>query len=322
MKYFSSTFQEYITKCSKFNLHNNMKPLFNILNDDIKKQNNLIFYGPSGTGKYTQALNYIKKYSGSNLRFERKITFNFNSKKQYIFNVSDIHFEIDMSLLGCHAKMLFNDIYYHILNILSTRTNRTGIIICKNFHHIHSELLEIFYSYMQTLQHKNLKIFYILITEQISFIPRTILNRCQIIPLKRPTKSDYNKATSKSLISKIQNVNDIVNIKDIQSKVGNLTNINKNICDKILVLIKNYNNINFLQLRDILYEIFIYNLNIYACLNYILKTLIEDFNIDEEKTDKIVIRLYKFLKLYNNNYRPIYHLESFIFYLCIVIHEL
>ena len=25
MKYFSSTFQEYITKCSKFNLHNNMK---------------------------------------------------------------------------------------------------------------------------------------------------------------------------------------------------------------------------------------------------------------------------------------------------------
>ena len=40
-------------------------------------------------------------------------------KKQYIFNVSDIHFEIDMSLLGCHAKMLFNDIYYHILDILS-----------------------------------------------------------------------------------------------------------------------------------------------------------------------------------------------------------
>ena len=138
-----------------------------------------------------------------------------------------------MSLLGCHAKMLFNDIYYHILNILSTRTNRTGIIICKNFHHIHSELLEIFYSYMQTLQHKNLKIFYILITEQISFIPRTILNRCQIIPLKRPTKSDYNKATSKSLISKIQNVNDIVNIKDIQSKVGNLTNINIPICSDV-----------------------------------------------------------------------------------------
>ena len=33
-------------------------------------------------------------------------------------------------------------------------------------------------------------------------------------------------------------------------------------------------------------------------------------------------KLYKFLKLYNNNYRPIYHLESFIFYLCKVIYGL
>ena len=41
---------------------------------------------------------------------------------------------------------------------LSARTNGTGIIVCKNFDHIHSELLEIFYSYMQTLlTHKNLK---------------------------------------------------------------------------------------------------------------------------------------------------------------------
>ena len=322
MKYFSSTFQEYITKCEKFNLHKNLNPLFNSLNNDIKKQNNLIFYGPSGTGKYTQALNYIKKYSATNLRFERKITFNFNNKKQYIFNVSDIHFEIDMSLLGCHAKLLFNDIYYHVLNILSARTNRTGIIICKNFHHIHSELLDIFYSYMQTLQHKNLKIFFILITEQISFIPINILNRCQIIPFKRPTKNNYSKATSKTLMSNIQYVKDIVNIKDIQSKIGNLFNINKIICDKILVLIKNYNDIHFLNLRDILYEIFIYNLNIYACLNYILMNLIKESYIDEKNTDKILIKLYKFLKLYNNNYRPIYHLESFIFYLCIVIHEL
>ena len=39
-------------------------------------------------------------------------------------------------------------------------------------------------------------------------------------------------------------------------------------------------------------------------------------------TEKIFTELYKFLKLYNNNYRPIYHLESFVFYLCIQIHGL
>ena len=160
MKYLSTKFEEYLNECEKFNLHKKMEPLFNSLNNNIEKQNNLIFYGPSGTGKYTQILNYIKKYSPTNLRFERKITFNFNNKKNYVFNVSDIHFEIDMSLLGCHAKVLFNDIYYHILDILSARAHGTGIIVCKNFHYIHSELLEIFYSYMQTLNHKNLKIIY------------------------------------------------------------------------------------------------------------------------------------------------------------------
>lgn len=321
MKYLSTKFEEYLNECEKFNLHKKMEPLFNSLNNNIEKQNNLIFYGPSGTGKYTQILNYIKKYSPTNLRFERKITFNFNNKKNYVFNVSDIHFEIDMSLLGCHAKVLFNDIYYHILDILSARAHGTGIIVCKNFHYIHSELLEIFYSYMQTLNHKNLKIIYILLTENISFIPRNILNRCQIIPFKRPTKSTYSRATSKSLMSNI-NVKDIVNIKDIKSKVFDLNNMHKLVCDKILNLIKNYKEIQFLNLRDLLYDIFIYNLNIHTCLYYIISNLVSETYINENKIEKVFVKLYKFLKLYNNNYRPIYHLESFIFYLCIVIHEL
>ena len=321
MKYLSTKFEEYINEYNKYNLHLKMDPLFKSLNDDIQKQNNLIFYGASGTGKYTQVLNYIKKYSPTNLRFERKITFNFNNKKQYVFNVSDIHFEIDMSLLGCHAKVLFNDIYYHILDILSARAHGTGIIVCKNFHHIHSELLDIFYSYMQTLKHKNLKIIYILITENISFIPRNILNRCQLIPFKRPTKSAYSRVTSKSLMNDI-NIKNVVNIKDVKSKVRELHNMNKIVCDKILYLIKNYQEIQFLHLRDLLYDIFIYNLNIHTCLYYIVNNLVTESYLNEDTIEKIFIKLFKFLKLYNNNYRPIYHLESFIFYLCIVIHEL
>ena len=321
MKYLSTKFEEYINEYNKYNLHPKMDPLFKSLNDDIQKQNNLIFYGASGTGKYTQVLNYIKKYSPTNLRFERKITFNFNNKKQYVFNVSDIHFEIDMSLLGCHAKVLFNDIYYHILDILSARAHGTGIIVCKNFHHIHSELLDIFYSYMQTLKHKNLKIIYILITENISFIPRNILNRCQLIPFKRPTKSAYSRVTSKSLMNDI-NIKNVVNIKDVKSKVRELHNMNKIVCDKILHLIKNYQEIQFLHLRDLLYDIFIYNLNIHTCLYYIVNNLVTESYLNEDTIEKIFIKLFKFLKLYNNNYRPIYHLESFIFYLCIVIHEL
>ena len=321
MKYFSSKFEEYVNQCKKHNMHKNMDILYNSMSDDLSKQNNLIFYGPSGIGKYTQALQYIKKYSPTDLRFERKINFTYNSKKQYDFKVSDIHFEIDMSLLGCHSKLLFNDIYYHILDILSARTNGSGIILCKNFHYIHSELLEIFYSYMQTLKHKNLNIVYILITENISFIPNNILTRCQIIPLKRPIKGEYIKATSKGLMNG-RNIKDIVNIKNIKGKINCLKNINKIICDKILFKILNYKEIKFLELRDNLYEIFIFNLNIHSCVYYIIQELVNNKKLQDKHMGDVFIRLYKFLKLYNNNYRPIYHLESFIFYLCIKIHEL
>lgn len=321
MKYLSSKFEDYINECEKCNLHEKMKPLFESMSNNLEKQNNLIFYGPSGIGKYTQVLNYIKKFSATNLKFERKINFNFNNKKQYIFKVSDIHFEIDMALLGCHSKLLFNEIYYHILDILSTRTNGSGIIVCKNFHHIHGELLDIFYSYMHTLSHKNLNVKYILITDNLSFIPRNILNRCQVVAFRRPTKGEYSSITSKSLMM-IKNVNNISNIKNVKSKISNLNEINKVVCDKILNNIKNYNDIHFLSLRDLLYDIFIYNLDIHECLNYIIKSLVEDELLKQEQMEGVFVRLYNFLKLYNNNYRPIYHLESFIFYLCIKIHGL
>ncbi len=322
MKYYSSKFEEYISNCKKYNMHQNMNSIYDSMNDNLKKQNNLIFYGPSGIGKYSQVLHYIKKFSPTELRFERKINFTSSNKKiNYDFKVSDIHFEIDMALLGCHAKLLFNDIYYHILDILSARTNGTGIIVCKNFHHIHSELLEIFYSYMQTLTHKNLKIVYILITENISFMPRNVLNRCQIIPLKRPTKGDYIKATSKTLMLN-REVDEISNIKNIKGKIYNLTNLNKVICNKIIDKINNYKDIKFLEMRDNLYEIFIFNLDIHSCIYYIVNKLITSGKLKEEHTEDVFTKLYKFLKLYNNNYRPIYHLESFIFYLCIKIHGL
>ena len=128
MKYYASKFEEYLNTSETVNLHSNIEPVYKTMGDNIEDQCNLIFYGPAGVGKYTQVLNYIKKFSQSNLRFERKINFNFQNKKQYIFKVSDIHFEIDMSLLGCHAKLLWHEIYNQIVDIISSKQNKKGII--------------------------------------------------------------------------------------------------------------------------------------------------------------------------------------------------
>ena len=37
--------------------------------------------------------------------------------------------------------------------------------------------------------------------------------------------------------------------------------------------------------------------------------------MNDDYMNKILIEIYKFLKLYNNNYRPIFHLERIIIYI-------
>ena len=323
MKFLETNFVDYTNKCDKNNLHKEIIPLFNAFSDisNNKDKCNIIFYGPKGTGKYTQALNFIKKFSPTNLKYERKINFDFNKKIEYIFKISDVHFEIDMELLGCHAKILWNDIYHRILDIVSTQKTPQAFILCKNFHTIHSELLDIFYSYMQSLKHKNINLNYILISEHVGFMPNNILNRCKIIPIKRPTKKQYSTITNIKL-DKTVDLQKINNIKDIILKEEQLINSNKITCDNILNIIRNYNTLNFLELRDKLYNIFIYHLDLNECIWEIFYQVIIEFKISPKRVSFLLTEMYNFYKYYNNNYRPIYHLEKFILILCKEAHGL
>jgi len=96
MKYLETSFVDYINAVKKCNVHSKMEPFFKSMSSNIEDLPNLIFYGPSGVGKYSQMLNFIKQYSPSQLKYERKITYKYNNKYDYTFKVSDIHFEIDM----------------------------------------------------------------------------------------------------------------------------------------------------------------------------------------------------------------------------------
>jgi len=319
MKFLETNFIDYIQKCDKQNLHHELKPMLKLFNNENIYKSNIILYGAPGVGKYTQALNLIKKFSSTGLKYERKINFQFSKKLEYIFKVSDIHFEIDMELLGCQAKILWNDIYHRILDIISTRSQHTGIILCKNFHKIHSELLDNFYSYMQTIEHKNTSLSYILLTEQVSFLPDNILSRCSIIPVKRPTKNQYEKALGIKPKIKLSNIH---NIKNIITGEKQLLFPNKKIVMPIIEAIKNYKTLHFLELRDNLYNIFIYHLDINECIWEIFIEIIKTYPLSEKKISRILGEIYKFFRYFNNNYRPIYHLEKLILYLCKEIHEL
>lgn len=320
MKFLESHFEDYIQENGTYNLHKELNNIYNDMSNNLDKQNNLIFFGPNGCGKYTQALSFIKRFSPSKLKYERKMFVDFQ-KKNYIVKISDIHFEIDMDLLGCHAKLLWNAIYYHILDILNSRHNRKGIIVCKNFHTIHSELLDIFYSYMQTLKHKDIDLTYVILTEQISFIPDNILNRSVIIPVKRPSKAAYNKCLSKSIPKNIS-INDITNIKYLKVQTYDIMESKKNYVNKLIDIIENYQEKPFIEIRNTIYNFFIYEIDISEILCRLITYFIEKKKFTDENIKCILNELYPFFKYYNNNYRPIYHLESIVYNFIKIVHEL
>lgn len=317
MKFLNIHFDDYIQNSNKISLHPPIKTKFTTFPTDISDLKNAILYGPSGVGKYSQMLNMIKMYSPSELKYEKKLTVVYN-KVNYYFKISDVHFEIDMALLGCNSKLLWNDIYTNIIDILSARTNKVGIIVCKNFHKIHSELLECFYSYIQQ-NNTSIKLVYCIISESVSFIPDNIINNFHIISIPRPTRSNYNKILDKKLPQNYD-ISTIQNIKSIVTETNSFNvNIN-NYIDHLYHLISNPESLHFTNFRDVIYDIFIYDMEIGHVILCLLKKMIENNDINPELLSTIYLDTFSFLQYYNNNYRPIYHLEKYLYSLINKIH--
>ena len=280
---------------------------------NINDMSNLIIYGPSGIGKYSQMLYLIQQYSDSLLKYQNKITIEFN-KENYYFKISDIHYEIDMNVLGCNSKSLWNTVFTNIVDIINTKDKKYGIIVCKNFHNINNELLNVFYSY---LKYSNITLKFILISEHISFINKNILNHFSIINLSRPSLYMYNKYYPNVTKENIDSINSVTNL--IYNNFS-LMNTNIKITNELIEYINNYENLDFLELREKIYNLLTYNINIESSVYYILEYYINNKKINNNNITNIIIKTCVFFQYYNNNYRPIFHLENFILYLIKVIH--
>jgi hypothetical protein len=362
MKYYETHYEDYIHSIERYNLHPELNKLYNKLPTKIMNLQNLIVYGPPGVGKYSQVLYILKQYSPSELKYDKKITVN-TDKQQYIYRISDIHYEVDMSLLGCNSKLLWHEIFFQIVDIVSVKSEKIGIIICKNFHLIHAELLEIFYSYMQQYNNSqsNIKIKFIIISEHISFLPSQIIHSSQILNIKRPTKDRYFQMLTFSKVGNIniETINEkktfyktiteyktnivdtmkskkildnistegIINTKELYSfsTIDKIENVPEDIfniiCDKIIEELLKPTKLSFTEFRDVIYDILTYNLDVTECLWYIIKYLVIHNHVRNTDISDVLNKTHLFLKYYNNNYRPIYHLESMFFYIINKIHN-
>jgi hypothetical protein len=337
MKYYEDHFDEYLTANKRMNLHPSLHKVY--CKFPKNKMCNAIFYGPGGVGKYTQMLLAIKKYSPTELKYEKRMSITFNNEPVYI-KMSDIHFEINMALLGCNSKLLWNEIYTQIIDVISMRPLMNGIIVCKNFHGIHGELLDVFYSYIRC-SNPRIMVSFVLLTDHIGFIPTNIIGCCEIVHVKRPSVAMYRKClatfgppANASNASKRDSfrltpaiVRTITNIKSIRSQCANninplaITPVHTAICNTILNSILNPDAMVLLNFRDALYDILICDIDIYNCVWFIVNGVMvhlaetSDAPLPPRLVTDIMNNTYSFLHLYNNNYRPIYHLERFMFML-------
>ena len=125
---------------------------------------------------------------------------------------------------------------------------------------------------------RNKNIMFIFTTQHVSFLPSTLKSKCSIVHLKKGL--DY----STQYIS---------------------------YCNEIVDFVKEKKDDLFL-LRELLYNLLTYNCNMHTCFYYIYSSLLKSGHI---KSNINMDELIEIIKKYNTNYRPIYHLESFVIHL-------
>ena len=337
MKYFETHYEEYLLSSDKLNLHPKLETdVFSRLPHELKNLPNLILYGKTGIGKYTQALRIIRKYSPSDLKYEKKLMV-LNDKKEYYYKISDVHYEVDMSQLGCNSKIVWHEVYDTILNIVEGHGGY-GIIMCKNFGDIHSELLENFKSYTV-----NNRIKYLLISESVSFIPKELRDIFDIISIPNITKTLVKKfqmsppsaestcyttpnthpsaLTSNKKPTKLHckpNTHTIFgNLKELKhttSREGG--KMNDDIINAIIRILDNSSahsadadmgtGLKYMELRDAIYDMMVYGADV---ASVIWQVVVRRGSKGGGMGMKEMGELWGFLYYHNNNYRPIYHIE-------------
>jgi hypothetical protein len=286
-------FEEYLTN-KKF-LHELPK-----LPKRIEQFEHMMLYGPAGAGKYTQMLRIVNTYSKNRLKYERRVSVPTSLQQPHTIKISDIHYEVNMELLGCNAKVLWHDIYTHIIEMIQNKfPNKTGIIVCTNFHNIHNELLEIFYSYMQS----NVK--FILITEAVSFLPFIITDRCKLVSVPKPAASKVKECLKMATVHPWSNLGCAHFAYPSMELIASKS------------IAKDIEKAGIIEIREHLYHILIHNINAELCLWYIWKELAPSF--PQDALPGLVANWCKSMMLFTRNYRPLFHLEHFIMLLASVV---
>lgn len=270
---------------------------------------NLIVYGEKGIGKYY----FI--YKLLNINYKNYVSI-YTSKNPIQYIITDKGIDIDMTFLQIQPKYIWKEIIY---SLTERKIKYPTYIICRNFHLIHPELLTLFCDLFPR------QCYWVIHTEHYDFIPYWIQTQSLCISLKRPSKKFYlscalnykNLKCSSHHTKLYLSDTPIHNIKFMDTvsfgkKQGSHMNntsrvyykysINHNkIIYRIIQYLFQYP-LNIKDMREDLYSLLLYRIPIEE---FILECL---YYVPSIPIDKIS----KFFQYYQNNYRPIFHLETIV----------
>jgi hypothetical protein len=339
MKYYETTFEDHLAAARGFNMHA-AEPVPAPAPACVSAFKNTIVYGPPGVGKYTQALLMLAQYSPSGLKYENHITI-VGDKQKCEYRISDIHCEVDMALLGCNSKTLWAELFGHVAESVATKRVAVGVILCKNFHATHPELLDVFYSYMQQYAHPTspIQIRFLLLTEHIGFVADDIVARCDVRPFARPAPETYAEmicrncargaaadlgvpprmggwtaraeAAARPRIAAAVHTNTFKSCKELYQYTANVQTTAPTtdaIFAAVVAAIDRADTLTIVEIREVLYDILIYGEDVAEIVWRLVAhyTAAGPIHIDAE----FALSLFKHT---NNAYREIFHLEKIFF---------
>ena len=276
----------------------------------LESPQNIILYGRKSVGKYYLAMDMVRKFSTLNLQYEKMMPIQYN-KKIYNIRISDVHFEIDMQMLGTNSRLIWQSIFAAVLDIVESAItkSRARFIMFKNFQDVSAEMYDLLLCYIDDRITKPANIYYIVITESISMFHNEMLNKFTIIQVPVPSEAALLR----------MNEADAVGIWKRPSATLSQYEYEVRIFKNIMQCVTGFSASSCIDLRNLIYDVLIYNMNPHNIMYSIMRCMM--VGKDASRIDKAFFRLIHMMVEYNNNYRPIIHLERIIIYFVDVLGE-
>jgi len=166
----------------------------------MRPQEDLIVYGTNGSNKEEVVGSYLESISPSGLKYERKLVCE-TSRSQFFVRVSDIHYSLDLNLLGPAGLVMWNCIIDRIRESIAASGKREGLVVCYSVEGYSAETLDAIGQCLGDLMGRTVRVFFWFITSSMCCLPRRIAECCAVhrIPQDRIVRKSWETLSSENM---------------------------------------------------------------------------------------------------------------------------